>query len=211
MNKTEVRDLIYRELGPLLPGFKAKPRAESFERTIPQGKQALMVAIVDYKPEFRFSLVLTIRLEAVQQIVNQFSGSPPRYHKITTTTLTQLDWFFPGEPKPKQYSVTNEQDIVAAVKQLAPILQQKILPFFDCYKDVKTIDEMINRLDPSPDGTQMPVRAMTALAVAWLAGNPDFDELAAKYLSQMRGAPAMAQKFTALIEHLRQLKDVRHE
>jgi hypothetical protein len=207
MNKTEVRDLIYRELAPLLPGFKAKPREESFVRTIPDGKQAVMVAIFDYKPEFRFSLTLAIRLDPVQEIVNQFSGSPPKYHKITTTTLTQLDWFFPGEPRPKQYSVTSEGDIVAAVKQLAPTIEQKILPFLDRYKDVAAIDEMVNRLDPSPDSTHMPVRGMTALTVARLAGNPDFEALAAKYLSDLRSAPPLVQKYTALIEHLRQLKD----
>jgi hypothetical protein len=207
MNKTEIRDLIYRELSPLLPGFKPRPREESFVRVIPDGKQALMVAIVDHKPEYRFSLVVAIRLEPVQQIVNQFSGSPPKYHKITTTTLTQLHWFLPGEPSPKQYSVTNEGEVVQAVKWLAPTIQQKILPFFDRYKDVKTIDEMMNRRDPSPDSTHMPMRGLTALAVARLAGNPDFETLAAKILSPMHCEPPLAQKFTALIEHLRQLED----
>ncbi len=206
MNKTEIRDLIYRELAPLLPDFKPKPREESFVRTMPGGKQALMVGIVDYKPEYRFSLTLAIRLEAVQEIVHPFSGSPPKYHKITTTTLTQLDWFFPGEPKPKQYSVKSEHDVVDAVEQLAPVIRQKILPFLDRYRDVTAIDEMMNRLDPSPDSTHMPVRGMTALAVARLAGNPKFDELAAKYLTDLRPAPMIAQKFAALIDHLRQLK-----
>jgi hypothetical protein len=207
MNKTEIRDLIYRELAPLLPGFKPKPREESFVRTIPDGKQALMVAIVDYRPEYRFSLVLVVRLEPVQQIVNQFSGSPPKYHKLTTTTLTQLGWFFPGEPHPKQYSVTNEPEVIAAVKQLAPIIQHKILPFLDHYKDVKAIDEMINELDPSPDSTHMPVHGLTALVAARLAHNPRFEELAAKYLTPVRSDVPPAPKFTALVDHLRRLPD----
>lgn len=172
-------------------------------RKIADGKQTLFIGIVDYKPEFRFSMALTTRLEEVQQIVNQFSGTTPKYYKTTQTTLTRLDWFVKTDKPLTQYSVSSAADIVAAVRALAPVIEQQLVPFFDRYQDVQGVDVLLNQLQPSPDRTDMPVRGITALVVARLAGNPRFEELAAKYLAQVQGVPATLQKFTRLVEQLR--------
>ena len=110
MTSKDVRGVIFRELAPRLPGFKANLGESAFVRKIPDGKQALVVGIIDYRPEFRFSLTLTTRLNAVQDIVNQLSRVLPKNYKTTLTTMTQLDWFIPSDRTPKQYSVSIRHD-----------------------------------------------------------------------------------------------------
>src|SRR5262245_34505623 len=92
--KAEVVRLIVDGLKPTVApsGFSYVKKDGSFVRAIDDGRQKLGVALWNYHPLFAFSLTMTVRLDAVQAIVNQFSGSPPRFHSITTTSLTQLEF-----------------------------------------------------------------------------------------------------------------------
>jgi len=68
-------------------GFRFKKASDAFVRKIEGGRQELGLPLVDYNPVFEFSLTLCTRLEAVQEITNRFSGSPPKYHSITLTSI----------------------------------------------------------------------------------------------------------------------------
>ena len=47
----------------------------------------------DYNPTFEFSLNICIRLDAVEDVFHHFSGSPPKYHSMSFTTMTRLEYF----------------------------------------------------------------------------------------------------------------------
>jgi hypothetical protein len=206
MKKQQVRDALYRELQPLLPGWKLVKKDEAFVRPISGGRQTLGIAIVDYKPEFRFSLVLTTRLDAVENIFNQFNSAPAAYHSLTVTSITQLDYFFADEPPPKQFSVYSEADIVAAVQQLAPLLRDRILPFFDSHRDIAALDAAMNGGDPQFDKSNPVTRNMHALVLARLAGNPRFEQLVSSYEDAMKHfVEAAKQGFPEIVAYLRSL------
>ena len=73
-------------------GFRYVKKGESFVRAIAGGRQKLGGDLWNYNPLFAFSLTMTVRLDAVQAILNEFTGSPPRFHGITTTSFRQLEF-----------------------------------------------------------------------------------------------------------------------
>ncbi len=198
MKSHKVRDLLYRELGAVLPGFKPSKKDEAFVRAIPGGLQKIFVPIIDYNPGFRFSLVFGIRLDEVEVIYNQFSAAPAGTKSLTT--LTQLAYFFPKETK-KQIAVASEEEIVAAVRSLSSVIEGEILPFLGRHQNVKSLDAAMNGEDPRFDKSDPLFRNMHALILAQLARNPNLDELVAKYAEEIRWFPeASKAKFVRLTD-----------
>jgi hypothetical protein len=120
--------------------------------------------------------------------------------------MTQLEYFFPGERPPKQYSVHNEDEIRAAVAELAPVIRDKILPFLDQHQDVATLDAALNGDDPRIDTSDITSRTLHAVVLAHLAGNPRFEELVARYQAELEKFSALGksrERLAQLVEYLR--------
>jgi len=225
MEKTEVRDRIGAGLIDLLKphGFRFNKAEYGFVRRIPAGKQTIGIPLVAHNPVFDFGLVLTTRLDAVQDILNQFTGSPPRYHSITVTAITQLDWFTKGERT--KWRIQNEVELDAAIAALRPIVSDSIVPFLDAHKDVSEWDAAVNspsndifggsnRLSDrtaSVDNSNQPYRCMTALVLAKLADNPEFETIAASSLEFFKNASHPLGLLTPLVTHLRNSSTMRRK
>lgn len=204
MNKKEMHMRIFRILEDILAGIGLwiRKRDDGFVRTIPGGWQELSVPLWDYNPRFEFSLTLCIRLHAAQEIVNLFSGAPAKYHAITTTTITQLAYFVQRDSK---YLVTDDEDVIAVGRSLSPIMREHIVPFFDTYKDITALDRGVNCLLPSIDSTLYPVKAMTAIVLARLAGNPELDRIISNHRIAMQRLGSEPQAYDQLVEYLKRL------
>jgi hypothetical protein len=185
MKLTEVRDAMYRELTPLLPGWKLVKKAQAFVRPIPGGEQRIVVGVVDYKPEYRISLALATRLEAAEELFHRSSGIPAAVQASSFTAVTQLAYFYPNQPEPKQFAVHDEAEIAAAVSAMAPVLREHGLPLLDRTRTVEALDAAMNGDDRAFDTSERTMRALHGLAVAHLARNPHFDELVARYQAEM--------------------------
>jgi hypothetical protein len=206
MKKPEVRDALFRYLQPYLPGWKAVKKDDAFACPIPGGVQKIFISLVDYNPEFRFSLTFATRIDRVEDIVNRFNEAPLPEHKTTVTSMTQLSYFFAGEPQPKQYSVKTEDDIRKAVEAVGAVLRERALPFMDAHRDIAALDRAMNGGDTRFDTSDPTGRAMHALAVAKLAGNPRFEELVASYKAAIQHFPEVSrQELAQVIEYLRTL------
>ncbi|HXT99378.1 MAG TPA: hypothetical protein VN903_00200 [Polyangia bacterium] len=194
---------IIQQLQPHLPGFKPHEKT-SLARPIAGGTQFIGVALVDYRTLFRFTLTISTRIEQVQEIMNRFSGSPPKFHHITLTTATMLA-YFSGASEHERFEVRSPEDVAAAVAELAPVLRDRVLPFLDAHQTVQSLDAVMN----GPEGrrfdrTNAPYRQMTGLTLARLAGNPRFDALVESARAEMRGLkPHGAAKLEALVAYLR--------
>jgi hypothetical protein len=205
MTKSEARRLIYEGLRPVVEpaGFRVDKRAEGFVREIIGGKQILGVALWDYNPIVEFSLTMCVRLDAVQVIVNRFSGSPPKYHAETMTSITQLEHLgVRAEPgRGVRYRAESEPELLGAVVKVAGLIRERLIPFFDQHQDVASLDRGLNPCDDgasgpawlsdrrSFDATNQPYRAMAGVAVAYLAGNPRLQELVAVYRGRLSALP----------------------
>lgn len=203
MKKQEVRDALYRYLQPYLPGWKAVKKDDAFVCPVPGGVQKIFISLVDYNPEFRFSLTFATRIDRVEDIVNRFNQAPESVHKTTVTSMTQLSYFFASEPDPKQYSVKTEDDIRNAVDKVGAVLRDRALPFMDAHRDVAALDRVMNGGDARFDTSDPTSRAISALAVAKLAGNPRFEQLAESYSASIQHFPEISrQELAQVIEYL---------
>ncbi|HSU53551.1 MAG TPA: hypothetical protein VLT36_05800 [Candidatus Dormibacteraeota bacterium] len=75
MNKADVKELEPRIHDP---SFRMNKSEGAFVRVTPIGKQVIGVPLIDYNPDFKFSLNISVRIEAVESLVHQFLGSPQR-------------------------------------------------------------------------------------------------------------------------------------
>ena len=221
--KPEVERLIVERLKPVVApaGFRYVKKDESFVRAIDGGRQTLGVALWNYNPLFAFSLVMTVRLDAVQAIVNQFSGSPPTFHGVTTTTLTQLEFLgLPAEQGKVEFRASSEAELVGLLPGVEALVRERVVPFFGEYRDLAAINRGLNpagaerviQLPPYPDrrafyDTTNPLyRAMVGVAVARLASDSRWEQLVAAYRAQLaEGWDQDRQKFERLVAHLQRL------
>lgn len=220
-SKVEVRRLIVEAVTPVVAtaGFRWKSKREAFVRKIDDGRQELSLSLVDYNPLFEFSFSLCIRLEAAEEIRNRFSGSPPEFHDITLTSITQLE-FLGLKVKGARgvaYSIRSAADLQVALPAVEEMIRQRVLPFFEQYCDVAAVNQGLN--PPGTEGvfsrlmnfflvrnerrafdaTNQPYRAMAGVTVAYLAGDARLPNLISAYRRQLRGArPDDLKKF----EHL---------
>jgi hypothetical protein len=207
MKKQEVRDALFGYLQPHLPAWKSVKKDEAFVRPIPGGVQKIFISLVDYNPEFRFSLTFATRIDRVEDIVNQFNEAPPAAHKATVTSITQLSYFSPGEPEPKQYAVKTEDDIRKAVDEVGALLRTKALPFMEAHLDIAALDRAMNGGDNRFDTSDPTNRATRALTVAKLAGNSRFEELEESYRAAIQHFPEMSRQGLAqVIDYLHTLQ-----
>lgn len=216
---SEVRRQIARDLAPSMKraGFGIRRPYEQFVRQIEGGRQELSISLVDYRPRFEFSFTVCIRLDAVEAVVNPFTTTPAHYD-ITLTTMTQLEYFGLPSTHPASgvfYEVTSEADLTRALRAFRPVLEERILPFFDEYRDLAALNRGLN-----PEGaerltcwaasrasfcdTPHPYRAMTGFAVAYLADDPRLEELLDAYRAQLRaiGEGVFLPQFERLVSSL---------
>jgi hypothetical protein len=203
VTKREALNAIYERLQHVLAhtDFKLQRKAEGFVRSIPGGWQEVGVPFYIYGDRFEFSIVLSIRLDEIQRITNQFSGSPVECHHMTVTTIIQPEYFLSERV---HFIVRSEEDVQKSVAAIAPTIADRIVPFLDDHKDVEALDRAMNQSVPSADTSHHPYRGMSAITVAKLAGNPHFEQLVSKYASEMSRMPATDQeKFNRFADYLR--------
>ena len=218
--KTEVRRMIVDAVTPVVSaaGFRFKKAQEAFVRRIEDGRQELGLPLVDYNPVFQFNFTLCIRLEAVQEITDRFSGSPPKYHSMTLTSITQLEFLgLPAKPgRGVKFEVSSEAELMAVMPGVLTMVRDRVLPFFDEYRAIAAVNRGLNpegaervfRIVGFPDrrvfdATNQPYRAMTGLAAAYLAHDPRLDALIDAYRSQISEMPEHDRsKFEKLADFL---------
>ena len=183
MKINEVRDAMYQELTPHLPGWKLVKKQQGFVRTIDGGDQRIVIDAVDYRPEYRVTLTFVTRLDAVEAVFHRATGTPPS--QFGFTAATQLVYFFPGESPPKQFKVHDRAEIAAAMNALAPVLRERALPLMDRTRTVEELDAAMNGDDRAFDMSALQPRVMHGLIVAHFARNPRFDDLVRRYQAEM--------------------------
>lgn len=201
---SEVRRQIVDALNPVLnpAGFRFKKKSEAFVRKLEgdeRGRQEFGIPLFEYHPLYKFSFVLCIRLDAVQEIVNRFAGVLAEDYGDTMTSCTQLEYFDLPE---HEYQVHSEAELAAVMPGICAMVREKVIPFFDQYRGVTSLNGAMN-----PEGAErgnpplwsraffgtidLPYNSMVALTVAYLAKDSRLKDLIAAY--QIPGNPKVVQ------------------
>ncbi|HWB84012.1 MAG TPA: hypothetical protein VG675_07720 [Bryobacteraceae bacterium] len=205
MSTSETKTAIAQALAPLFPGFRYV-QEEGFEREIPGGSQKISLPVSDYGAFSKFSLVFCVRLNAVEQILDRFSGSPPEYQSMTVTSMTPLAYFFPDKSGTKQYRIETPSDLRNVVAELAT-RKDEFLRFLDTHRDVRALDAAMNSPGGAAfDNSNQPYRAMHAVILARLAKNERFDEIVKQYRTEAQEWHKESRdQYERLVEYLEQL------
>jgi len=203
MTKQEARDLVYAGLKKSLkdPDFRLNQKEGAFARRIPIGFQKVYVPFYDYKPMFVFSLTVGIRLDAVEDIFNRFSGANSAGQKLTLTTITRLS-HFTGHLE--EYKVSAPAEIATALTDLGTVIQAKIMPFLDNYQDVRSLDTAMNTNKvPGFDSSNLLMHAMHSVILARLNGSSLYRRLVDEYEKSLRNyVAAEKERFNQLVRSL---------
>ncbi|MBY0460014.1 MAG: hypothetical protein K2V38_22085, partial [Gemmataceae bacterium] len=155
--------------------------------------------IVDYKPVFRIKIMFGLRVHAAEQIVNRFTGGTDE----TSTWGLKLRDVAPEVEEPAV--VRNTRELRAALARLVPALEEAALPLLDALRDAASVERLYN--DPGSSlyfRAPEPYRAMKAVTLAHLVGNPDRDRLMAEYRpGVVRQGQDCADSYDRLVEYLK--------
>lgn len=190
-------------------GFRLKKSAGVFVRKIPGGRQTICISLVDYNPKFILATPVCIRLDAVESIFNLFSGCLPKYHAMTETTITQLEYFTSG--RLRKYEVENETELANALADLSAAMTEKIIPLLNELQDCCALEKLVSaqsKLQPQIrrvqfDSTQHPSGAMHAVILAHLAENPDFEQIVSRFQQELNLPGNSDHEFNRLVQYLR--------
>jgi hypothetical protein len=216
MNRKTVEKELDRRFGEVLVprGYtltKLDKYTEGFVRTGDGIRQSILIPVLDYAPEFQFSLTMCIRLETVETIFLPLSGILPEDSARSETCIVNIEDIVPGLDL---ISVYDRASIRQAVAQLAPVISSRILPFLDEHRDVGSLDRWMNQEKPFEEvfeikggwGWWIWPFVMHAVILARLTQNPDFNQLAERYRNELRNFPKDdRERYEKLVEHLRSL------
>jgi hypothetical protein len=155
---------------------------------------------------------MAMRVDAAEEITNRFSGSPPKYHSITQTVLTQPEHL---GVRPCTWRAENESELRARLVEVTKIIQDRVIPFFDRYQELSIIAAAANA-EPTPDpglvgerslfhsGNQ-PYRNMSAITLAHLARLEIFGALVLRYQRELSSVSHQSErdKFDQLVQFLK--------
>lgn len=184
-------------------GFKGIRKDFSFKRKTDSGFQSITFSLVDYNPEFRFAVTASLRVDAIEDIGNLFSGVSPESRADSVSVAVGAQYFL-GQPL--RFEVTSEAGIEEAMGVLEEFFTESLLPLLDECVSLPAVERLLNdsgerKLSCVPDW-----QAMSGVVAAALCRRPDYDAIVAEYRQALAGYNEEArQRFEALVAHLSNL------
>lgn len=205
MKKAELKEILYAKLSEFLEpaGFKYQKKFDWFLRQVPGGFQTVGSGIVDYNPDFILTPVLTIRQDAVAEILMRFLTVAKGYEKALITISANYN-IISSKPffNPK---VTTVEQINECAAGITRFLDEAGLPFLQQNSSVEALDKLVNQNPgvPSPYIGYSLHRAMNGVTLAKLNQNSTYDQLVLQYRSAITAVqPTEKQRFEDLVKFL---------
>jgi hypothetical protein len=200
MNAEYVSAVIHGRLADALAPRGFVRNGEWFSREADGVRQSVGVALVDYEPEFRITIVFGLRAHAAERIFAQFWGASD--DKPTCSfNLNQL------APEIEEDIVVRDKRMLkSALARLIPPLERTALPLLDALRDVASIERLFNSTEPVIRlSTPGPYRSMSAIILAHLTRNPDRDRLTDEYRPQVErcAGKSSLEHYDRLVEYLK--------
>lgn len=209
MNEIQLQEKhIYHTLTPLFreQGYELLSSKNQFRLPTRNGYRAALITVNGNREEQIIELNLSIRLDVVEELVNQFiSGIASGYNESATiiasySRLTQQPY--------KRFLVKNEAGLALACKQIDTFMRNKGFGFLEKFDRLRKIDPVINRKpeQPCPLLLDQINRCFKGITIAKLTHRNDFNPLVKiylNYLSKQWTQPGVVANFKKLVRYLR--------
>ncbi len=161
MNKRDVVEAIVARLNPILgpAGFRHVKREEGFVRKLPGMRQALAIALKDYRPAYNLSFALSTRIEAVDAVLGRFGASGLIQTQLEFFGLesampwgpfwfadsgAELDEGFLATGRAQGFWIERPEARDTALRRAGELVKTKLLPGFERFKDLESINRALN-------------------------------------------------------------------
>src|SRR5690242_14384976 len=94
-------------------GFTHARGSEYFVRPIATGRQSIGMAIWDRQSSVDVALLVSVRLDAVEDVFHKFSGAYPEHRSLSSTVTTPLNYFVGG---PDRVRFNRLEDLSATLR-----------------------------------------------------------------------------------------------
>jgi hypothetical protein len=179
MTLTEVKQIVKTELGNFLEnyGYKFDSKAYGFLRYFEGGFNKVGISIVDYQPKFKLSFFFCVRLDEVENILQQYVFILEKYRDFTWTLNIPIEHFTCF----KEYAFDKKELLLDLLHEIEQVYSTNIDDFLKSNSSVDKLDVSLN-INPSKLGYMTtPEDFIRRIIIAKLAGNTSFDDVADWY------------------------------
>jgi len=188
MKFKEIKNYVKKDLTKFLKPyeFSYDAKAYSFIKNTNKGSIGLLTPIGDYSPLFKLGFSFTVRINAVEDIFNEFGRVLPPFQKYSSTIIVQYDYF--KDKKYFDYQFYNESELAFALKDFKELFVKSIFPFLQEYSELNKLYEIVQNGEITKvDSTAKPDNFIRWMIINKLC-NASIDKLIAdklrKYLKE---------------------------
>jgi len=186
-------------------GFKPKPVGQSFYRDVPGGRWAFHLSFIRHEADIDVTADVAIRLDAIEQVVNQCEAGLTEADKRRSTTLgAELGNL--TRKQPLRWTVALLDDVPLVAERIVEAFEKIGLPYLSSHSDVESAYRLLASAAPE-DRVHSPIlgaRCMRAIAAAHVLGRgSDLSQLARRCEAQLATEEDLyLSDFRALTESL---------
>ena len=139
----------------------------------------ILLHVLDYSPIFQIELFLSVRIDIVENIVNDFiPNRNPQFMKYTETIGTSYKEL--SGAKENLIEISTEKELDNAINEFIKIIRDKGLAFFEKYQNIEMVNAEIKKQILNKEYNYIGI-IMQSLSLMKLCNDPDFDVLCDKY------------------------------
>lgn len=143
------------------------------------GFNLILLHVLDYSPIFQIELFLSVRIDIVENIVNDFiPNRNPQFMKYTETIGTSYKEL--SGAKENLIEISTEKELDNAINEFIKIIRDKGLAFFEKYQNIEMVNAEIKKQILNKEYNYIGI-IMQSLSLMKLCNDPDFDVLCDKY------------------------------
>lgn len=152
MDKKKLKAMLLHGLADLLAdhGFKKRISAQSFYKKTDDGKVSIHLAFINHIDDFDVTVDFAIRLNDVEDILNEIDHpmTPPK--KLDTYTLGAELGNVTGEGQ-KRWTIENEEDVKIAMRGIYLEILSVFFPVIEKYTTKESVYELAVKDDEEAD------------------------------------------------------------
>jgi len=186
MNKTYVTNQVRNQLAAYVnnEGFEYIKSKQVIIRKHNMGFDGIYTRVIDYNPIFKIEPSIDIRINKVEEIVNQFLDerfTNPIFNHLSTTEGTSYAVL--SGAKENCIEINNEEALNRAITELTVVIREKGLKFFEENRNIEKVNSFKkNRiLDDKMGASRLLTNLMQSLTLMKLCKDSDFEKLSMKY------------------------------
>jgi len=168
-------------------GFKFISTKEKFVRSREGLSDVFQLVCLNGKPGWRIQPNIGIRVDALEDIFHEISGTEKRYQKNTCSIGGGVGNIFYGDNRKCEFVLISDADVAIAVEGVEKVFHEFAMPYFEKYGSIYAIDELLNTSPSERSRHRGPwLRCSTGVIAAKLSNRENYDAIVSVYAETMK-------------------------